>query len=154
MSDTIQNKLNEAVNAIEQSYHRLVLLVGESGSGKSKEIRSFADQNKVEIVNLNLTLSESLLGLTMRQRELQLPTILDDLVEDRHSPLLFDNIELLFDVSLQNDPLRVLQRLARNHTIVATWNGTFTNGKLFYAAPWHNEFREYDASNISIVSMN
>ena len=154
MAETIQTKLNEAVNAMEQSYYRLILLVGESGSGKTMAIRLFADQAKVEIINLNLALSESLLGLTKRQREIQLPILLDDLIADRHFPVIFDNIELLFDVTLQNDPLRVLQRISRNHLIIATWNGTFSSGKLNYAAPWHNEFREYDASNIYIISMN
>ena len=153
MADTIQTRLNEAVNAVEQAYYRLILLVGESGSGKTKAIRSFADQAKIEIINLNLALSESLLGLTKRQREIQLPILLDDLIADRHSPVIFDNIELLFDVTLQNDPLRVLQRLSRNHLIIATWNGTFLGEKLNYAVPGHNEFREYDASDIYIITI-
>jgi hypothetical protein len=37
--------------------------------------------------------------------------------------VLLDNIELLFDVHLKQDPLRLLQGLSRNKTVVATWNG-------------------------------
>ncbi|MEN6474686.1 MAG: BREX-3 system P-loop-containing protein BrxF, partial [Syntrophaceae bacterium] len=37
--------------------------------------------------------------------------------------VLLDNIEILFDVSLKQDPLRLLQGLSRNTTLVAAWSG-------------------------------
>ena len=35
--------------------------------------------------------------------------------------ILLDNIEVIFDVALKQDPLRLLQRLSRNKTVVAAW---------------------------------
>jgi hypothetical protein len=55
--------------------------------------------------------------------------------------VLLDNLELLFDISLKLDPLRCLQDLARDKTIVAAWNGTVTAGHLTYATPDHPEYR-------------
>jgi hypothetical protein len=64
--------------------------------------------------------------LTERQRALQLPSLLMDIVNDAAGDVvLLDNIEILFDVSLKQDPLRLLQGLSRNKTVVAAWNGSF-----------------------------
>jgi len=38
--------------------------------------------------------------------------------------LLFDNIEIVFDVRLKQHPLRLLKELSRNKTIVAAWSGS------------------------------
>ena len=72
-----------------------------------------------------------------------MPDLLDEVV-GRDDPLvLLDNIEILFDVSFEQDPLRLLQGVSRNRTIVAAWNGTLANGYLTYAAPEHPEHRRY-----------
>jgi hypothetical protein len=66
--------------------------------------------------------------------------------------ILLDNVELLFDVSLQIHPLRCLQTLARQRPIVTAWNGTVTNGLLTYAAPDHPEYRRYPLAYLLVVS--
>ncbi|MCL4079017.1 BREX-3 system P-loop-containing protein BrxF [Coriobacteriia bacterium Es71-Z0120] len=45
--------------------------------------------------------------------------------------------------ALQQDPLRLLQGLPRNKTVVAAWNGTIVDGYLTYAGPSHPEYRRY-----------
>ena len=70
--------------------------------------------------------------------------ILDEIVrEERSDVVLLDNIELLFAVELAQDPLRLLQSLSRNRTIVAAWPGTFDGKTLTYAEPGHPEARRY-----------
>jgi len=46
-----------------------------------------------------------------------------------------DNTEILFNPILKQDPLRLLQRISRNRTVVATWLGNVTDSHLTYAAP-------------------
>ena len=71
-----------------------------------------------------MKLSPLLLDLTERQRILQLPKLLDEIVFIAgDSSVTLDNTEILFTVSLQQDPLRLLQGLSRNRTIVASWFG-------------------------------
>jgi hypothetical protein len=63
------------------------------------------------LVNVNLQLSRRLLYLTERQRALQLSRLLEEVVGASASDVvLLDNMEILFDVSLMNDPLRFLRR--------------------------------------------
>ena len=84
-----------------------------------------------------------MLDLTERERSLRLPDLLDEVVGRDAALVLLDNIELLFDAAFQHDPLRLLQGVSRNRTIVAAWNGTLENGYLSYAVPDHPEFRRY-----------
>ena len=66
--------------------------------------------------------------------------------------VLLDNIEIMFDVAMRQDPLRLLQRLSRNKTVVATWNGNIVDNSLTYAAPTHPEFRRYPIARDLLVA--
>jgi hypothetical protein len=66
--------------------------------------------------------------------------------------VLLDNIEILFDVHLKQDPLRLLQRLSRNKTVVAAWNGTIVDGHMTYAVPDHHEYRRYPIRDFLVAS--
>ena len=58
---------------------------------------------------------------------------------------------MLFDSTLKQDPLRLLQHASRNRTVVAAWTGTFANGYLSYAAPDHPEYRRYGEQGLVVV---
>jgi len=92
--------------------------------------------------------------MTAKLRTLQLPKILEDLVNKKDGKTIaIDNIEILFDVNLQQDPLRLLQKISRNKNIIVSWNGIVNNGKLMYAVPGHPEYRNYDKSDLFIIPM-
>ena len=139
LSETVLARIDGA----EALYHRLIFVAAPSGAGKTEALRRVAASTGAPLVNLNLELSRRMLDLTERERSLRLPELLDEVV-GRDAPLvLLDNIELLFDVAFEHDPLRLLQGVSRNRTIVAAWNGTLDNGYLSYAVPDHPEFRRY-----------
>lgn len=153
MAEPIENKVTRSLKAAEELYHSLVLIVGKGGSGKTSVIQNLAKLHDAEPVNINLILSENLLELTEKQRQLKLPEILAQSVNGNGDKVFLDNIEILFDTELKQDPLRLLQGLSRNLTVVASWNGTFEKGKLTYAAPGHHEYRRYDLTDTLVVSM-
>lgn len=154
MSQVIIHKLHESIEAVPGLYHRLVLLVGEAGSGKSSVLRDFAEESRSPVVNVNLALSEGLLELSTRQRSLRLHSLLDMLVNQAQSPVVLDNLEILFDKDLQQDPLRLLQSISRNRSVVASWNGIMSSGRLLYAETGHPEYRCYDSVDALIVGMD
>ena len=143
----------QSIHAAEGLYHRLVLLVGVAGSGKTGVLQKVAEELETEVVNLNLVLSSDLLELTEKQRSLKLPGLLDDVASKARSDVVLDNLEILFDKDLKQDPLRLLQSVSRNHVVVATWNGTVVGKRLIYAEPGHPEYRCYDAVDALIVKM-
>lgn len=79
--------------------------------------------------------------------------MLSDIVSKNDAQVvLLDNTEVLFDVSLKQDPLRCLQGLSRRRTVVAAWNGTIAHGYLTYDAPDYPEYRRYPAADLLVVS--
>ncbi|NTW63371.1 MAG: BREX-3 system P-loop-containing protein BrxF [Chlorobiaceae bacterium] len=154
MAEAIQEKLKQSLRAAEGLYHRMVLLVGESGSGKTEVLREFAEEIGTEVININLLLSAELLGLSEKQRALHLPEILDKIVDTKQVTVVLDNIEILFDQRLKQDPLKLLQLMSRNRSVIAAWNGKIEQGRLIYAETGHPEYRQCDGKELLFVGMN
>ena len=153
MPQSACEKVVAGVHTAEGLYHRLVLLVGANGSGKTGVLRDVAEEFDTSVINVNLSLSSKLLELTAKQRSLQLPEILGQIIHNAESPVVLDNLEILFDKDLKQDPLRLLQGLSRNRAVVASWNGTMNAGRLRYAEPEHPEYRSYDTVDAVMVEM-
>jgi hypothetical protein len=154
MAEPIHEIIKRSLQSAEELYNRLVLLVGEAGSGKTSVLRDVAEDFGTSVINVNLALSSELLELTHIQRSLRLPYILDQISGKAQSPVVLDNLEILFDKDLKQDPLRLLQGISRNRTVVASWNGTMASGRLFYAETGHPEYRSYDSVYALIVGMD
>jgi len=154
MAEPTPLKVKQSLDAARNLYYQLVLLVGGAGSGKTGVLHSLAEDCSTEVINVNLMLSARLLELTSRKRALHVPEILREIVETASTPVLLDNLEILFEKELRQDPLRLLLGISRNHLIAASWNGTAEDGKLIYAEPGHPEYRRYDSINPLIVKMD
>ncbi|MBL7101648.1 MAG: BREX-3 system P-loop-containing protein BrxF [Desulfobacteraceae bacterium] len=153
MAEPLADKIIRKVKQLDEIYHRLLLVVAPSGAGKTTALLDVQDRTGAPLVNVNLELSRLMLDLTQRQRALQLPRLLREIVEkDEGKMTLLDNIELLFDVSLKQDPLRLLQGLSRNKTVVASWNGAIIDGFLTYAEPAHPEYRRYPVHDFLVTN--
>lgn len=158
LSDQILRRISEAAGL----YHRLVIVVAPSGAGKTAALQEVANAAGYPSINVNLELSRRLLDLTERQRSLQVPRLLDEIIaEVSGDVVLLDNIEILFDANLKLDPLRCLQRLSRHRTVVVAWNGTAPlpraqsashPGVLTYATVGHPEYQRYSAADLVIAS--
>jgi hypothetical protein len=150
MGEALAEEIIRQVQSSGELYHRLVLVVAQSG--KTRAIDLAARRLGNAVTNLNLELSRRMLDLTERQRALQLPRLLEEIVTSGQRDTVFlDNTELLFDIALRQDPLRLLQSVSRNRTVVAAWNGTVANGYLTYATPGHPEYRKYPVDGLTLV---
>jgi len=135
--------------------YRLLFLVGQSGSGKTYVLRTLAAQKRYPCLNLNLLLSKALLKVPLPRRPRELPKILQNiLAKVTEDVVLLDNTELLFEPSLYQDPLRLLENLSRNKTIIASWHGDFDGKTLTYAEPGHPEWKKYQGVNAIVVPLN
>ena len=153
MAESLADQIMLKINQASQLYHRLLLVVGPVGSGKTLALQAVADRTGAPLLNVNLELSRLMLELTERQRALQLPGLLRSVVDGAEGDtVLLDNTEVLFDVDLKQDPLRLLQSLSRSRTIVAAWNGGVVQGSLVYATPDHPEYRHYPVRDFLVAS--
>jgi hypothetical protein len=151
MAEQFSQTLLAHIVEVEELYHRLILIVAPSGSGKTAALRAVATHTGAPLLNLNLELSRRMLELTERQRALELPRVLEEVVGRDEPLVLLDNIEILFDVTLEQDPLRLLQGVSRNRTVVAAWNGILEGDNLSYAIPEHPEYRRYARRELVVI---
>lgn len=151
MTEPLSVQVLSQLDAVQDLYYRLVIIVGPSGSGKTRTLREIERQTGTPLVNVNLELSAQLLDLSRRKRALAVSRALDELVGSEQELVLLDNTEVLFDICLEQDPLRLLRGMSRSRTVVASWNGTVDRGYLFYAGSDHPEYRRYGARDLSLV---
>lgn len=154
MATSLSSRIQDVLPRTESAYYKLILVVGPARGGKTGALSNLAAQHKWPRLNVNLRLSEQLLDLTHRQRAVRVAGILDDIIRAEASEvILLDNIELLFAGELALDPLRLLQSLSRNRTIVAAWPGNLDGGTLTYAEPSHPEAQRYPTPQAVIVQV-
>ena len=152
MTELLVDQILFRLGQVAELYHRLVLVVAPAGQGKTTSLQVVAERTGALYLNINLELSSRMLDLTERQRRLAVPRLLEQvLAKSEKDTVLLDNLEILFEKSLQLDPLRLLEHLSRNRTIVAAWNGSVENEHIIYAVLGHPEHRRYAASDLSIV---
>ena len=153
MAEPLADRVIKRIGQAAELYHRLVMLVVPVGAGKIAALQDVHERTAAPLVNVNLELSRRMLDLTERQRALQLPRLLAEIVgASAADVVLLDNVEVLFDVSLKQDPLRLLQGLSRNKTVVAAWSGSIDGEHIVYATPDHQEYKRYPLHDFLVVS--
>lgn len=152
MAEPLSNRIIRKIDEAAELYHRLILLVAPARAGKTAALQDVNERIGAPLLNVNLELSRRMLDLTERQRALQLPRLLSEVVyAAQGNVILLDNVEILFELSLRQDPLRLLQGLSRSKTVVAAWGGSIDHEYLVYATPGHPEYRRYPVRDLLIV---
>ena len=153
MPEPLPDQIIQKIEQAAELYHRLVMLVTPAGAGKTATLQDVHERTAAPLINVNLELSRRMLDLTERQRALQLPRLLAEIVgASAADVVLLDNVEVLFDVSLKQDPLRLLQGLSRNKTVVAAWSGSIDGEHMVYATPDHPEYKRYPLRDFLVVN--
>ncbi len=152
MPEPLADGVIRGINQAAALYNRLVLLVAPVGAGKTAALQDVHERTAAPLVNVNRELSRRMLELNGRQRALKLPQLLEEIVGGSAADVvLLDNVEVLFDVSLKQDPLRLLQNLSRNKTVVVAWGGSSDGEHVVYAAPDHPEYKRYPLQDFLVV---
>ncbi len=153
MTGDLAWKVAEAIRHAEQRRERLVLLAGPASRSKTAALEETAEQTDAPLINVNLELSRRLIDLASFQRPLQVRRLLGEAIAETGSNVvLLDRLELLFDPSLRQDPLRLLKDLSRQRTLVAAWSGLADRRHILYAEPGHPEYRRHEIEDTSVVT--
>lgn len=148
--DDVAEALERLVAEAHFLHSKLILLVGPASAGKTALLHALSHNLGVAPLNVGKALSGRLAVIPQRQRHLQVNSILRELADQHASGdvLLLDNIELLFDRSLQLDPLDLLKRHAHARRVVAAWPGELRDDRLTYAVMGHPEHQDYGLEGV------
>ena len=138
-------KLDHLIEDISSLNRKLILLIGPPRSGKSNLLGQLAERRQSRILNVGAALGRKLLTVPRSRRHLHAADLLKELADGfvSNGLLFVDNIELLFDQTLQVSPLDLLKRHAQARRVVAVWPGELQNGRLSYATTAHPEHQDY-----------
>ncbi|BCU06244.1 BREX-3 system P-loop-containing protein BrxF [Allochromatium tepidum] len=148
-------KLERLLGEIGVLNSKLILLVGPRHSGKSHLLRQLGTQLNIEPLNVGLELGRRLAATPNNKRGFSAGELLREIAdkERTEAPLLLDNLELLFEPSLQINPLDIIRRLAHSKRVVAVWPGELRGDRLVYADMSHPEHRDYSRDGVIILEM-
>ena len=149
-------RLERLATEIGALHSKLILLVDAPHTGKTALLAAFAGRVEARTLNVGSELGRRLAAIPQKQRHLQAGISLSELA-DEHAKgdlLLMDNIELLFDTTLQLNPLDLLKRHAHSRRVVAAWPGSLRDGRLMYADIGHPEYRDSVADGFVPLEMN
>ena len=138
-------RLEQITDEVAALHNKLIVLLGPTGTRKSAHLSDLGGRRGAAVLNVGRELGTRLASWPVKQRALAAPTLLRELA-DQHTAmdlLLLDNLELLFDRTLQLDPLDLLKQLARSRRVIAVWPGVLRNGRLIYAEMGHPEHQDY-----------
>lgn len=143
-------ELETLVEDITSLNSKLALLIGPPRSGKSELLAQLSERRDTPVLNVGAGLGRQLLAIPSTRRHLLAADLLKELADEAacHGLLLLDNIELLFDRTLQLNPLELLKRHAHARCVIAVWPGELRKNQLSYAMTGHPEHRDYGVDGL------
>jgi hypothetical protein len=152
MPTGLQGKISEAIGIAKNQYYKLVVFVENDEKNRTKFISDLAGSYGVDVINLNLHLCARLLEKSARERVSLLLEEFRNILDIDAPLIILNHCEVLFDNALKNDPLKLLENISRNKTLLVAWPGSYRGGNLIYATPGHPEYRNYENPEILIVT--
>ena len=148
-------QLERLIGEIGDLNSKLVLLVGASRSGKTKLLRELGAKLNIEPLNVGMELGRRLAATPNNKRGFSAGELLREIADKERTddPLLLDNLELLFEKSLQINPLDLVKQLAHSKRVVAVWPGELRGDRLIYADMSHPEHRDYSRDGVVVLEI-
>ena len=147
--------LEKLIREIGDLNSHLILLAGPSRGGKTRLLRQLGARLNIEPLNVSLELGRRLAVTPNTKRGFLAGERLREIADQERTedPLLLDNLELLFEPSLQINPLELLKRLAHAKRVVAVWPGELRNNRLTYADMGHPEHQDVSRDGLVVLDL-
>lgn len=149
------SKLNRLIGELDDLNSKLILLVGPIRSGKTQLLRQLGSKVHIEPLNVSLELGRLLAATPNNERGFSVGALMREIADKERieAPLLLDNLEVLFEPSLQINPLDLVRRLAHSRRVVAVWPGELRGDRLIYADMSHPEHRDYSQDGVVVLEI-
>ncbi len=149
------DRLERLIAELGELNNKLVLLVGVSRGGKTKLLRELGTSLSIKPLNVSLELGRRLAARPINKRSFSAGELLREIADKEvtDDPLLLDNLELLFEKTLQINPLDLVKRLAHSKRVVAVWPGELRGERLVYADMSHPEHRDYSLEGVVVLEI-
>lgn len=141
LKDVLLNRVEIAVRKAEYQSFKLVLVVIPQDS--HREIQEELLNSSVRTINLSKELSRKLVSQSMKDRVKRLRMEVSDIAKECNESVWMSNLDVLFEPSLENDPMILLKKVAKSQVLVAIWSGEITETSLVYSKPGKPDYQSY-----------
>lgn len=133
--------LKNEIENMSSWWHKLIFICN---------VESIVDQivslnSDIEVLNVNLILSESLVSVSKNKYPLYVEDVMQQKINNSSKIYLLQYIDILFDPVLQINPIRLLENISKRNKLIVIWPGVYKKEHLIYAENGHPEY--YSNSN-------
>ncbi|WP_351010397.1 BREX-3 system P-loop-containing protein BrxF [Shewanella sp. S1-58-MNA-CIBAN-0166] len=152
MLDEILAKVSDAETAALLSSYRLVILL--LSPKQIEVIPSFLYEQNIPSINISLVMANSLAVLSAKRRENELFTLLKKrTLMNTSQSLWLNRLHILFEPSLNQEPIKLLKLLSKQTFMVVVWPGDYDDKALTYSLPGKPDYKYYPLSELKDVQV-
>jgi hypothetical protein len=135
--------------------HRCVLLVDPDPARLRSVAETLAGEHRWPTLLVGSALAAALLDVPPRRRPADSSRVVRDLIRPHGpGPLICLDVDLLFEPSLQLDPLALFRDLSRIVKLVVAWPGSSAERTLAYAVPAHGHYRTWSHPEVEVIPLS
>lgn len=132
--------LRAEIASLRSQRHKILFVLCKELSQIYSFLRSLKNDN-IPSINVSLYLSEQLRNVSLNKRPFELTKHLRHIINEQNRDVVFlYNIEYLFNIELKKDPIKLLEALSGNTSLLVLWPGKIEQEALQYATPEHPEY--------------
>lgn len=156
MHTSLWRQLQMSVQALPttQAYYPCLLIVHEEIARLQAAVEALREHVAWPEVCIGAELSAALLPVEPRSRPRQAARWVETrLAQAKPGPVVCTGIDLLFEPSLQLDPLALLRSASRRTRLAVLWPGRYEHGILSYAVSEHAHYRAWADPQVLVASL-
>ncbi|MGE0977109.1 virulence associated protein [Bacillus cereus] len=128
--------LKNEIENMSSWWHKLIFICNV----ESIVDRIVSLNSDIEVLNVNLILSESLVSVSKNKYPLYVEDVMQHKINNSSKIYLLQYIDILFDPDLQINSIRLLENISKRNNLIVIWPGVYKNGQLMYAESGHPEY--------------
>ncbi|OBT26961.1 BREX-3 system P-loop-containing protein BrxF [Vibrio splendidus] len=128
---------------LEAEYRSFKLILVTMPKDLHRELEVEILNNSIRLVNLSKDLAHKLVSLSIRDRVRRLEAEVEKVTNDCGSSVWLTKLDVLFEPSLENDPMVLLKMVAKSQAVVAIWPGEITETSMVYSKPGKPDYKTY-----------
>ncbi|MGY0703741.1 BREX-3 system P-loop-containing protein BrxF [Bacillus subtilis] len=149
MNTHFLEQIENSISVVSERYFKQIF-VYDYINGNS--VKQFAETHSLPYINVNIEISRLLQDISVSRRSFRITEVFQQLIDKHHDDVIcLDYYELLFDNSLEIDPMILIKNNSRYKTLIISWRGKITGDTLIHAEPGHPEYKKFIVQDAIII---
>lgn len=146
LKDLVIEKVNNSAIEVECQSYKLILVAVPQRLHRAFEMELLS--SSISLINLSKQLSRKLVSQSVNERVDGLQEEVSEITKDCNNSVWLSKIDILFETSLQCDPIMLLKNIAKSQLLVVMWPGEIVENSMVYSKPGKQDYKSYPLKNL------